>query len=78
VRSQEFVDCERDGYPKDLAPPWKTADEGTKKLGDACEYFAAKSARDYPGVAQDDIILAADRCRIQVMLLIIPTLVPGK
>jgi hypothetical protein len=78
VRSQEFVDCECHGYPKTLAPPWKTTEEGTKKLGDACEYFAGESARDYPQVAQDDIILAADRCRVQVLLIIIPTLVPGQ
>ena len=75
VRSQQFLDCERDGFPKELAPPWKTSEEGTKKLGDACEYFARESARDYSQVGQENLKLAADRCRIEVILIIIPTLV---
>jgi hypothetical protein len=75
IRSQQFLDCERDGFPKDLAPPWKTSEEGTKKLGNACEYFAAVSARDYSQVGQENLKLAADRCRIEVMLIIIPTIV---
>ena len=77
VRSQQFLDCERDGYPKDLAPPWKTSEEGTKKLSDACEYFAGESARDYPQVGQENFTLAADRCRIEVMQIILMQMVPG-
>jgi hypothetical protein len=78
VRSQQFLDCERDGFPKNLAPPWKTSEEGTKKLGDACEYFAGESARDYPQIGQESLKLAADRCRVNVILIIIPTLVQGQ
>ncbi len=76
VRAQQFLDCERDGFPENLAPPWKTSEEGTKKLGAACEHFAGDSARDYPQVGQKNLKLAADRCRINVMLIIIQTLVP--
>ena|SRR6202171_963792 len=76
VRAQQFLDCERDGFPKDLAPPWKTSEEGTKKLGDACEYFARESARNYPQAGQENLKLAADRCRVEVMLIIMQTLVP--
>jgi len=77
LRSQQFLDCERDGFPKDLAPPWKTTDEGEKKLGDACEYFAGESARDYPQIGQDDLKLAADRCRVEVMQIILQKMVEG-
>ncbi len=76
VRAQQFLDCERDGFPKELAPPWKTSEEGTKKLGDACEYFAGESARNYPQAGPENLKLAADRCRVNVMLIIIQTLVP--
>ena len=77
VRSQQFVDCERDGFPKDLAPPWKTTDEGEKKLGDACDYFVGESARDYPQVGQENLKLASDRCRIEVMQIILMKMVEG-
>src|SRR5258708_3372666 len=50
---EQFLDWGRAGLPKNLAPPWKTSDEGTKKLSDACERFAAKSARDYPQVGPE-------------------------
>ncbi len=76
VRAQQFLDCERDGFPKELAPPWKTSEEGTRKLGDACEYFAGESARNYPQAGPENLKLAADRCRVNVMLIIIETLVP--
>ncbi|MGH7744698.1 MAG: hypothetical protein ACREQ5_07770, partial [Candidatus Dormibacteria bacterium] len=46
VRADQFLDCERDGFPKHLAPPWKETEEGEKKLGDACDYFAAKSVKE--------------------------------
>lgn len=78
VRSEEFLECERDGFPKALAPPWKTSDEGTKKLGDACEYFSGVSARNYPQAGRENLELAADRCRINVMQIILMTLVPTK
>lgn len=77
VRADQFLDCERDGYPKHLAPPWKDSVEGTKKLSDACEYFAEKAAKEYPQLGQANLKLAADRCRINVMQVILMTLVPG-
>jgi hypothetical protein len=77
LRSQQFVDCERDGFPKDLAPPWKTTDEGEKKLGNACEYFAGESGRYYPQVGKEDVKLAADRCRIEVIQIILSKMVEG-
>jgi hypothetical protein len=77
VRAEQFLSCERDGYPKNLAPPWKTSEEGTKKLGDACEYFAGESAREYSQVGQASLKLAADRCRANVMDVIMMQLVRG-
>ncbi|MGB0035502.1 MAG: hypothetical protein WBP79_08520 [Candidatus Acidiferrales bacterium] len=77
LRSQQYLDCERDGFPKDLAPPWKTTEEGEKKLGDACEYFAGESARDCPQVGQENLKLAADRCRIEVMQIILMKMAEG-
>lgn len=77
VRADQFLDCERGGYPKHLAPPWKDSVEGTKKLSDACECFAEKAAREYPQVGQANLKLAADRCCINVMQVILMTLVPG-
>lgn len=77
LRADQFLDCERDGYPRHLAPPWKDSLEGTRKLSDACEYFADKAAREYPEVGQANLKLAADRCRVNVMEVIVQTLVPG-
>jgi hypothetical protein len=77
VRADQFIDCERDGFPKSLAPPWKETEEGEKKLADACEYFAAQSAARYPKVGQDNLVLAADRCRINVMQVILTKMVEG-
>jgi len=77
VRSDQFLDCERDGFPKHLAPPWKDSEEGTKKLGDACEYFIAKSIKEYPQVGQANLQLAADRCRINVIDVAFQQLVRG-
>ncbi len=77
VRADQFLDCERDGFPKHLAPPWKDSEEGTTKLSDACEYFAAKAVREYPEVGQANLELAADRCRINVMQIILMQLVPS-
>jgi hypothetical protein len=77
VRADQFIDCERDGFPKHLAPPWKEQEEAEKKLGDACEYFIAKSVKDYPQAGQANLQLAADRCRINVMGVILEELVQG-
>lgn len=77
VRADQFLDCERDGFPKSLAPPWKETDEGEKKLGDACDYYAVQSAKNYPGVGQANLSLAADRCRINVMQVILGKMVEG-
>ncbi len=76
VRADQFLDCERDGFPKHLAPPWKDSEEGTKKLSDACEYFAAKAVREYPEVGQANLNLAADRCRINIMQIILEEAIP--
>jgi hypothetical protein len=77
VRADQFLDCERDGFPKHLAPPWKEQEEGEKKLSDACKYFIAKSVRDYPQVGQANLQLASDRCHINVMGVILQGLVEG-
>ncbi|HUM06292.1 MAG TPA: hypothetical protein VLT90_12585 [Terriglobales bacterium] len=77
VRADQFLDCERDGFPKNLAPPWKDAEEGEKKLSDACKYFVAKSVKDYRQVGQANLQLASDRCHINVMGLIMQKLVEG-
>jgi hypothetical protein len=75
VRAQEFLDCERDGFPSHLAPPWKTAEEGEEKLGNACNYFAAKSVRDYPQAGQANLQLAYVRCHLNVMQIILTKMV---
>jgi hypothetical protein len=36
----------RDGFPKELAPPWKFCRR--EGLRDACEHFVAKAAKEYP------------------------------
>ena len=77
VRADQFIQCERDGFPKTLAPPWKETDEGEKKLGDACEYFAGQSAKEYSQVGQASLTLDADRCRINVMQVILGKMVEG-
>lgn len=77
VRTDQFLDCERDGFPKTLAPPWKTSEEGEKKLSDACNYFAAKSVREYPQAGQANLQLASDRCHINVMQIILMKMVEG-
>ena len=40
IRADQFLRCERDGFRRDLAPPWKTETETHDKLVDACDYFA--------------------------------------
>jgi len=77
VRAEQFLACERDGFPKYLAPPWREAEEAEKKLGDACEYFASQSATEYSQVGQASLKLAADRCRINVMQIILGKMVEG-
>lgn len=77
IRADEFLKCERDGFPKAMAPPWKETEEGEKKLGDACEYFAAQSVKEYASVGQASLKLAADRCRINVMQIILGKMVEG-
>jgi hypothetical protein len=79
VRADEFLNCERDGYPKHLAPPWKDSDEATNKLSDACAYFGEKAAREYPNAGTASLKLATNRCLINVLQAIIMKLVdPGK
>jgi hypothetical protein len=77
VRADQFLDCERDGFPKNLAPPWKEREEAEKKLSDACVYFITKSVKEYPRVDQASLQLASDRCHINVMTIILQGLVEG-
>jgi len=77
VRADQFLDCERDGFPKKLAPPSKEQEEAEKKLGDACVYFVAKSVKEYPQVGQANLQLASDRCHINVMTVILQEMVEG-
>jgi hypothetical protein len=77
VRADQYLQCERDGFPKNLAPPWKEANEGERKLGDACEYFAVQSAKEYSQVGQASLKLAADRCRLNVMQVILGKIAEG-
>ncbi len=75
VRADQFLDCERDGFPKHLAPPWKEQEEAEKKRSAACEYFIAKAVKDYPQVGRANLQLVADRCRINVLTVIFDQLV---
>jgi hypothetical protein len=77
IRADQFLQCERDGFPTNLAPPWTKPGEGEQKLGDACEYFASQSARQFPQVGQASLKLAADRCRINVAQAVLDTMVAG-
>lgn len=77
LRADQFLTCERDGFPKHLAPPWKETEEGEKKLGEACEYFVAQSGKEYRQVGEANLQLAADRCRINVMQIILMKMVDG-
>lgn len=77
VRADQFVDCERDGFPRQLAPPWKTTEEGEKKLSDACDYFAQKSVKEYSQAGQANLELAFDRCHINVMSIILAKMAEG-
>ncbi|MGD0932769.1 MAG: hypothetical protein ABR902_19150 [Candidatus Korobacteraceae bacterium] len=78
VRAGEFLRCERDGFPADLAPPWKTDLEGEKKLGEACEYFSTAAIRDFrKEIAIGQLELARERCHINVMTIIIYQLGQG-
>jgi hypothetical protein len=77
IRADQFLDCERDGFPKHLAPPWTETTVGEKKLGDACDYFASKSIEEYPQVGQASLKLATDRCRINVMQVILTKMTEG-
>lgn len=69
IRSDQFLRCERDGFPETLSPPWKTSDEGIKKLGDACQYFDNTSRRLYPQIGRENLQLARGRCYANVATL---------
>jgi hypothetical protein len=75
VRADQFLNCERDGFPKHLAPPWKDSEAAGKKLGDACEHFAKESAKHYPQVGKANLKLTSDRCRINVITALFQDLV---
>ncbi|PYP91701.1 MAG: hypothetical protein DMG65_06555 [Candidatus Angelobacter sp. Gp1-AA117] len=77
IRAEQFLRCERDGFPKNLAPPWKTSDEGIKKLGDACQYFDSTSRKLYSQVGRDNLQLARGRCYVNVATLSFELLLKG-
>ncbi|SRR5579871_2608630 len=58
IRADQFLDCEREGFPKRSAPPWKTTEEGEEEFSDACDYFSPKSVRDYPQTGHANLELA--------------------
>jgi hypothetical protein len=75
VRADQFLDCERDGFPKHLAPPWKEQEEAENKLSDACVYFTTKSVQEHPQVGHADLQLASERCQVNVMTVILERMV---
>jgi hypothetical protein len=78
IRAEEFLRCERDGFPANLAPPWKTDLEGEKKLGEACEFFSAAAVRDFrKQVLIEQLNLARQRCHINVATIIMYQLERG-
>jgi hypothetical protein len=76
LRGEQFAECERDGFPKSIAPPWSTEDEATTRLGDACDSFAEKSVRKFPQIPKTSVELARERCLLQVMSVILDRLIP--
>jgi hypothetical protein len=78
IRAEEFLRCERDGFPASLAPPWKTDSEAEKKLADACEYFSTTAVRDFRRqVSLGQLDLARQRCHVNVMTIIVYRLGQG-
>lgn len=78
LRAEEFLRCERDGFPANLTPPWKTDTEAEKKLGDACEYFSLEASRDFgTQVGPDQLQFARARCNLNVATVILYELVRG-
>jgi hypothetical protein len=69
IRADQFLRCERDGFRRDLAPPWKTEAETHDKLVDACDYFASVSGKYFSRVGQDALKVAHDRCIIGILTL---------
>ena len=69
IRADQFLRCERDGFRRDLAPPWKTETEAHDKLVDACDYFASVSGKYFSRVGQDALKVAHDRCITRLLTL---------
>ena len=69
IRADQFVRCERDGFRRDLAPPWKTGTEAHNKLVDACDYFASVSDKYFSRVGPDALQAAHDRCITRLLTL---------
>jgi hypothetical protein len=69
IRADQFLRCERDGFRRDVAPPWKTETEAHDKLVDACDYFASVSGKYFSRVGQDALKVAHDRCITRLLTL---------
>jgi hypothetical protein len=69
IRADQFLRCERDGFRKDVAPPWRTEAEAHDKLVDACDYFATVSGKYFSLVGQDALKVAHDRCITRLLTL---------
>jgi hypothetical protein len=69
VRADQFLRCERDGFPRQLAPPWKNSAEAHDKLVDACDYYAGMSGKYFRRVGQDALKTSHDRCITSLLTL---------
>ncbi len=69
IRAEQFIRCERDGFPKDSAPPWKTEEEAIHGLENACDYFSVTSAKSYSHVGEENLALARTRCFMNIMTI---------
>jgi|SRR5215831_12264621 len=75
LRADQFVRCERDGFPRSIAPPWQSSEEASRKLADGCDYFNRLSSKNYSQLSQEDLSLAAMRCQINVLTVRLDSLV---
>jgi len=69
IRAEQFLRCERDGFPKNFAPPWKTSEEAMQKLSGACDYFSKVSVREFSQAGKDNLALARMRCHVNVLTI---------
>lgn len=68
IRAEQFVRCERDGFPAQ-GPPWKTDEAAVHGMENACDYFAATSAKKFSQVGEDALTLARTRCYANIMTI---------